>query len=125
MCAWVSATVATMSSSRASSSSPEPEVVSKKTKKGKGKQKKVRLADPAAQVDEDARNEGDDPNWDYQPPPGYTLMKHKVEQSEFDWDTINNDDNLELWVVRVPDGVRARSTVLGVHPVTSFGVYAA
>ena len=92
-----------MSSSRASSSSPEPEIVSKKAKKAKDKHKKVRIADA---TEAHGRNEGDDPNWDYKPPDGYALMKHKVEKGEFDWDAINNDDNLEVWVVRVPDGVR-------------------
>ena len=92
-----------MSSSRSSSSSPEPEVVTKKSQKGKAKQKKVKIVNPA---EEHGRNEGEDPNWDYKPPEGYALLKHKNEKGEFDWDAINNDDNLELWIVRVPDGVR-------------------
>lgn len=88
-----------------SSSSPEPEPPSKSAKKAKDRQKKLRVSHPAAVVDEHGKNEGDDVNWDYKPPEGFVLMKHKVEESDFDWDAINNDDNLELWVVRVPEGV--------------------
>ncbi len=92
-----------MSSSRSSSASPEPEVVTKKAKKPKDKQKK---AYAAADVGEHAKNEGDDHDLAYRPPEGFVLMKHKNEEGDFDWDAINGDDNLELWVVRVPDGVR-------------------
>ena len=94
-----------MSSSRASSSSPEPEIVSTKTKKSKDKSKKVKHAHPAAEPDKHGRNEGEDASLAYKPPEGYVLMKHSAEETEFDWDAINNNDNLELWVVRVPDGV--------------------
>ena len=95
-----------MSSSRASSSSPEPEIVSAKAKKSRDKSQKVKHAHPAAEPDKHGRNEGEDASLAYKPPEGYVLMKHSAEETEFDWDAINNDDNLELWVVRVPDGVR-------------------
>ena len=95
-----------MSSSRTSpSSSPEPEIVPVKAKKSKSKVKKVKVAHPAAEPEKHGRNEGDDPSLVYKPPEGYVLMKHTADETEFDWDAINNDDNLELWVVRVPDGV--------------------
>ena len=90
-----------MSSSRASSSSPEPELVSAKSKKGK----KAKGAHPSADAEKHGRNEGEDASLAYKPPEGYVAMKHSTEDTEFDWDAINNDENLELWVVRVPDGV--------------------
>ncbi|KAI0696550.1 hypothetical protein C8T65DRAFT_832752 [Cerioporus squamosus] len=94
-----------MSSSRSSSASPEPELVAKKAKKPKDKQKKGQAA---ADVGEHGRNEGDDHDLAYKPPEGFVLMKHKNEEGDFDWDAINGDDNLELWVVRVPDGLKPK-----------------
>ncbi|KAI1791508.1 hypothetical protein LXA43DRAFT_418798 [Ganoderma leucocontextum] len=97
-----------MSSSRASSASPEPEIVSAKAKKSKEKSKKVKIAHPAAEPEKHGRNEGEDASLPYKPPEGYVLMKHGAEETEFDWDAINNDDNLELWVLRVPDGLKPK-----------------
>ncbi|KAM5542751.1 hypothetical protein V8D89_003712 [Ganoderma adspersum] len=97
-----------MSSSRASSSSPEPEIVFAKAKKSKDKSKKLKHTHPAAEPDKHGRNEGEDASLAYKPPEGYVLMKHSAEETEFDWDTINDDDNLELWVVRVPDGLKPK-----------------
>ncbi|RPD59310.1 hypothetical protein L226DRAFT_553723 [Lentinus tigrinus ALCF2SS1-7] len=94
-----------MSSSRSSSPSPEPEVVAKRAKKSKDKRKK---AQAVADVDEHGKNEGDDLDLAYKPPEGFVLMKHKGEEGDFDWDAINDDDNLELWVVRVPDGLKPK-----------------
>ncbi|KAI0713642.1 hypothetical protein C8Q76DRAFT_675844 [Earliella scabrosa] len=95
-----------MSSSRSSSSSPEPEIAPTKSKKSKvGKKKKQQAT---MDVDQHGRNKGDAPDWDYKPPDGFALMKHKVDESDFDWDAIHNDDNLELWVVRVPEGLKPK-----------------
>ncbi|KAI0737980.1 hypothetical protein C8Q80DRAFT_1125075 [Daedaleopsis nitida] len=92
-----------MSSARSSSSSsPEPEVVVQKAKKSKTKQSKTQVDDVGS------RNEGDNPNWDYKPPEGFVSMKHKVDERDFDWEAINDDDNLELWVIRVPDGLKPK-----------------
>ena len=102
--ARVARSVCAMSSSRSSSASPEPEIVAKKAKKSKDKPKKVQAV---ADVDEHGKNEGDDLDLAYKPPEGFVPVKHKNDEGDFDWDAINGDDNLELWVVRVPDGVRA------------------
>ena len=52
------------------------------------------------------RNEGTDPTWNYAPPAGAVLIDDDVDAGEFDWDTINNNDDLELWLIRVPESVR-------------------
>ena len=62
-------------------------------------------------VDTHGKNEGDHPNWDYKPPDGYKAMNMKVDEGPFDWDSIKDNDDLELWIVRVPDGVRFPSHV--------------
>ncbi|EJF62725.1 hypothetical protein DICSQDRAFT_169114 [Dichomitus squalens LYAD-421 SS1] len=96
-----------MSSSPASSS-PAPEIVTSKTKTSIDKSKKVKVAHPQAETEKNGPNEGEDANLAYKPPDGYVLIKHSTEETEFDWDVINNDVNLELWVVRVPDGLKAK-----------------
>ena len=94
-----------MSSSRSSSSSPEPESIREIVKKSKPKQKKTKEAQDASVVDKHGKNEGDNPNWDYKPPDGFKAMNMKVDEGPFDWDAIKDNDDLELWIVRVPDGV--------------------
>jgi len=55
---------------------------------------------------EQAKNEGVDPNWKYAPPSGAVLVSCKDEDAgEFDWDAINNDDDVELWLIRIPNSV--------------------
>ena len=41
----------------------------------------------------------------YQPPEGAVLLQYEVDSSDFDWDSIRDDDDLELWALRVPDSV--------------------
>ncbi|PBK83750.1 hypothetical protein ARMGADRAFT_1000883 [Armillaria gallica] len=92
-----------MSSSASSpSSSPAPEPVSKKgTKKSKDKGK-TKVHD-----DEHGKNEGTDPNWAYQPPDGAVLQENP-DSGEFDWDSLNNDEELELWLIRVPENMKTK-----------------
>lgn len=46
-------------------------------------------------------------NSDYDPPEGYKPAKYgKEAQSDFDLDSILQDDDVELWLVRVPTAVR-------------------
>ncbi|CDO71878.1 hypothetical protein BN946_scf184940.g25 [Trametes cinnabarina] len=97
-----------MSSLRSSSSSPEPESLRDLAKKSKSKQKKTKEAQAASAVDKHGRNEGDNPHWDYKPSEGYKPMNLKVAHGPFDWDSIKEDDNLELWVVRVPEGLKPK-----------------
>ncbi|KAH9483606.1 hypothetical protein JR316_0003076 [Psilocybe cubensis] len=86
------------SSSSRSSITPPPQTVEKK-KKTSSKSKKT----------DHGKNEGVDPNWAYKPPPGAALVKaDDVNGGEFDWDKINNDEDLELWLIRVPDSVKPK-----------------
>lgn len=92
-----------MSSESSSSSSklPTPEPVKPtKTKKSKDKGKQK-----AVVADGTGKNEGTDPDWEYKPPPGSVLLENTVDAGEFDWDAINNDEDVELWLIRVPDSV--------------------
>ncbi|KAI0648400.1 hypothetical protein C8Q79DRAFT_955302 [Trametes meyenii] len=97
-----------MSSSRSSSTSPEPVPVRQKAKKSKETQKTTKEAQAASAVDQHGKSEGRNPNWDYTPPEGYKAMNLKVDDRTFDWDSIKDDDDLELWVVRVPDGLKTK-----------------
>ncbi|KAL1947232.1 hypothetical protein VTO73DRAFT_14193 [Trametes versicolor] len=97
-----------MSSSSSSSSSPEPPSLRDISKKSNKKQKISKEAQAASTADQHGKNEGKNPNWDYQQPDGYKAMSLKVDDSTFDWDAIKNDDNLELWVVRVPEGLKPK-----------------
>ncbi|KAK0458612.1 uncharacterized protein EV420DRAFT_1224310, partial [Desarmillaria tabescens] len=84
------------------SSSPTPEPVPKQTtkkSKDKGKTK--------AQVDDHGKNEGTDPNWAYQPPEGVVLQEN-ADSGEFDWDSLNDDEELELWLIRVPENMKIK-----------------
>lgn len=92
-----------MSSDEASSS--EPEIVSKKShKKPKAKGKKTHQ--PSV-VTPHGKNEGTDTDWAYKPPEGAVLAKTDVDAEEFDWDALRNNEDVELWIVRVPEGVRS------------------
>lgn len=41
----------------------------------------------------------------YEPPNGYKPLSSDPECSHFDWDTVNNDPNLEIWAIRLPSNV--------------------
>lgn len=78
-------------------------VTKKKTEKHKkpdlkGK-KKIAPAEPG--------NEGiDQSNWDYTPPEGAVLLDFKEEDAgQFDWDAVNGDENVEIWLIRIPEAV--------------------
>ncbi|CAA7260898.1 unnamed protein product [Cyclocybe aegerita] len=90
------------SSSSRSSATPPPAISPKKTSRDKGKSKATTSADHG-------KNEGVDLNWDYQPPAGAVLLNDKDEDAgEFDWDAVNNDDDIELWLIRVPEGIKPK-----------------
>ncbi|GAA5947264.1 hypothetical protein JCM3765_001596 [Sporobolomyces pararoseus] len=44
----------------------------------------------------------------YTPPYGFKLAKDSGNKSEVDWDAINADQDLQLWAVRVPAGLKAK-----------------
>lgn len=86
------------SGSSSSSATPPPQVASKKKTSAKASAK-TKKADTG-------RNEGVNQNWAYTPPSGAVLVKgDDVNGGEFDWDRINNDEDLELWLIRVPESV--------------------
>ena len=90
-------------SSASSSASPEPQIAKKKSK-AKGKAK----ATSAFQAAGRGKNEGVDPTWAYKPPSDVVLVNNSItDGGEFDWDTLSRDDDLELWLIRVPDTVCA------------------
>ena len=92
-----------MSSDEASSSESEAEVVTprqEKSKKGKSKTKSAATITPVG------RNESSVNEWEYKPPEDAVLAGQNGDAEEFDWDALEDDEDLELWIVRVPEGVR-------------------
>ena len=88
------------SPSRSSATPPASIPVPKKKKNTKDKGKNPSLAQ------DQGKKEGINPNWDFTPPPGAVLLEPEdVDADEFDWDKINDDDDLELCLIRVPDSV--------------------
>jgi len=86
------------SSSRASSLEPEA-ILDTRSKKSKEKSK--------AKASTNGKEEGTDPSWPYQPPEGVSLLEDLGSNAEgFDWETLKEDKDLELWLIRVPEGVR-------------------
>ncbi|KAH7890085.1 hypothetical protein F5I97DRAFT_1850037 [Phlebopus sp. FC_14] len=59
-------------------------------------------------VTDHGKNEGDDPHWAYKPPDGAVLLDHSVDAEPFEWDAIRDDDDMEIWLLRVPDSIRAK-----------------
>ena len=99
----------TMSSSESSSSATPPPSIpvlkNKKSSKNKGKN--------SSQAKDQGKNEGTDLNWAFAPPPGSTLLEEEhVDAGEFDWDKINDDEDLELCLIRVPDSVSSYSFIV-------------
>jgi hypothetical protein len=52
------------------------------------------------------RNEGVNPHWKLQPPAGAELAGRDANFGALDWDAVCDDDDVELWLVRAPSGVR-------------------
>lgn len=71
----------------------------KKKKKDKGKSKAI--------SNEFVEDSGVDepPSEAYKPPEGTTLLQNYLETEEFDYDTLKDNDDLELWAIRVPEAV--------------------
>ncbi|KAJ3869866.1 hypothetical protein EV359DRAFT_24552, partial [Lentinula novae-zelandiae] len=87
-------------SDSSSSSLPSEVYVKSKPKTSiRSKTKKISLAKPTPE---------DDPTWAYQPPEGMTLVENTEIHDEWDWDTFKKDPELELWVIRVPNGVKPK-----------------
>ncbi|KAG5639188.1 hypothetical protein H0H81_006092 [Sphagnurus paluster] len=90
-----------MSSSDSATPQPDVRKASKKIKeKGKKKPSKIAVGE--------AKNEGVDPNWEYKPPPGVGLLQNTSDAGELEWETVANDEDLELWVIRIPDSIKPK-----------------
>lgn len=109
-----------MSSPSTSSHEPSPAPLRvKKTSKEKSKNKSKKAS--TVVVTELGKNEGENPNWAFQPPPGSVLADHEVDSGEFDWNAVKDDEDVELWLLRVPEDVRSHIRVVcGVKLTTSF-----
>ncbi len=77
----------------------------KKDKKDKRREKEAEAATSVYQKATDLAAE-ERRGTAYRPPPGSILLSDAIESEVFDYDTLKEDDDLELWIIRVPDGVR-------------------
>ncbi|KAL0947716.1 hypothetical protein HGRIS_013801 [Hohenbuehelia grisea] len=89
---------ASSSGSASPSPSPEPEIAVKKSK-GKEKQKHISQA---------GKDEGVNPNWAYQPPADAVALDHGYHFGELDYDEVKDDDDCELWLIRVPSSIKPK-----------------
>ncbi|CAK5264004.1 unnamed protein product [Mycena citricolor] len=100
----------TMSSAASSSRESSPDnapLASLKASSSKAAQK----AKSKAPADKGNRNEGSDPHWTYQPPAKSVRLEKSADVGSFSWDELNGNDDLELWLVRIPDGVKPKYLV--------------
>ena len=93
-------------------SSPEPAETAPAPSKNGTKQKSKKKSKPQPVVVTDSgKNEGQNPHWAYEPPPGAELFDHSFEDEKFDWDSIKKDEDLEIWLIRLPDSVGVRHNI--------------
>ncbi|KAF8643551.1 hypothetical protein AX16_008939 [Volvariella volvacea WC 439] len=86
-------------SSSSSSRSPSPSpLLSKKASSSNHEKKKS------------GKNEGVDPNWAFKPPPSVKVLEfdNEEDEGEFDWESVNDDKNNEVWLIRIPEGVKPK-----------------
>ena len=102
-----------MSSSESSSSDLDTnltqhiqKITPAKQNKKQTKPKPKSKSEPTAVAVAVAKNEGDDPDWAYAPPKGAVLLDHTVDVGPFEWDALKDDEDTEMWLIRVPDTVR-------------------
>ena len=77
----------------------------KKSEKGKEKERGKFRSNSIVEDSEDEIEPGEGNA--YQPPNGAVLLKTYIDTDDFDYDTLKDNDDLELWVIRVPEGVSA------------------
>lgn len=95
-----------MSSSVAGPSKSKKKPSTKKTTTQKSKPV-VEEEEPETVVSSEPKYEGTNLGWAYEPPKGAVLANHvDADAEEFDYEALKGDENLELWIVRVPDEVR-------------------
>lgn len=91
-----------------SSRSSSPILSQKPVKKRKPGKEKHPKSKPAVEHTADGKNEGNSAHahWEYKPPDGFVLLDHaNADSDDFDWDALKEDEDLELWILRVPEGV--------------------
>ena len=71
------------------------------------KSTKKKSKSPTVVAPDHGKNEGDDPDWAYEPPAGAVLLDHAVDVGPFEWDALKDDKDTEIWLIRVPDSVRS------------------
>lgn len=91
-----------------SSSDLETGITQQIIRKKKKPTKKKTKPTPVVAADH-GKTEGDDPHWAYEPPEGAVLLDHTVDVGAFEWDTIKDDEDTEIWLIRVPDSVRSNA----------------
>ncbi|KAH9914455.1 uncharacterized protein B0H18DRAFT_1045048 [Fomitopsis serialis] len=97
-----------MSDSESSSGSEVAVQQPKKTTTKAGKKKAIAESSSKPAASAHGKNEGTDPNHAYQSPPGAVPVDLSVDAGEFDWDAVNEDEDVELWLIRVPQGLKAK-----------------
>ncbi|KAJ3570327.1 hypothetical protein NP233_g4478 [Leucocoprinus birnbaumii] len=77
------------------------------------KHKKAKTKEPKPTTSENSgtpsgKNEGIDQSWAFQPPQGAKLITTNEDNGDFDWEAVKEDDDVEIWVMRVPDNVKPK-----------------
>ncbi|KAF9228851.1 hypothetical protein BS17DRAFT_772585 [Gyrodon lividus] len=93
-----------------SSSDLEAPIVQPKTSK-KDKSSKKKSKPTTVITAGHGKNEGDDLHWAYEPPAGAVLLDHAIESKPFEWDALKDDEDTEIWLIRVPDSIKAKHLV--------------
>lgn len=96
-----------MSSSEPSSSDSDSVPQSRGRRLSAKTKKKSKVAQPTVVATPHDKNEGTNPDWAYKPPEGAKLLDAPEDTDDFDWDALEDDEDIELWIMRVPEGVRS------------------
>lgn len=101
--------IAAFARSMSSSGSSDLETGITQRIESKRPKKKTKHTAVAVTPTDDAKNEGDDPHWDYEPPEGAVLLDHTVDAGPFEWDALHGGggDDTEIWFIRAPAEVRS------------------
>ncbi|THH31878.1 hypothetical protein EUX98_g2313 [Antrodiella citrinella] len=95
-----------MSSAGAGPSKPAKKKAAATTKKSQKYKSKETIDDDEddnVQVASEPKYEGTNTGWDYEPPKCSVLANHAIDAEEFDYDALKGNEDLELWIIRIPD----------------------
>lgn len=79
-------------------------VIANHSERAKGKQKATQ---PAEATSKRRRKNSED--WAYKPPPGAVLLDAAEDAGDFDWDSLKTSEDTELWIIRVPEGIKPKA----------------